>query len=344
MINLLEIEVSFEKLQRMLLAPVQLVLLLTGIRMKVFNHLSEPKSAEDVAKAISTHPKTTSLFLDGLAASDLLLKKKGLYQNSPIAQEFLVEDSSKCFLGQLFLIQGQLKPLTALKDLPKLIKEGPPPSSSPEFDLGNEELWYQAAVSYEVNYERAEAQQAVEIVSELPEFPSFKKMLDFAGGPGIIGIAIVAAHPNMRGVIYDQPKIVKVAESYIKEYGMEDRMEVLSGDYTRNPIGEEYDLIWASEAFDFVKDDLDPVMKKIYDALNPGGVLVSFHYELTHERTKPDIPALSDVLTRLINCDKGGLFDQWAIADSMLRIGFKSVRSCTVDTFRGPMDLDIGRK
>ena len=27
-----------------------------------------------------------------------------------------------------------------------------------------------------------------------------------------------------------------------------------------------------------------------------------------------------------------------------LRVGFKSDRGCTLDTDRGPMDLDIGRK
>jgi hypothetical protein len=36
--------------------------------------------------------------------------------------------------------------------------------------------------------------------------------------------------------------------------------------------------------------------------------------------------------------------DQGFIADSMLRVGFKSVRSRTLDTDWGPMDLDIGRK
>ena len=37
-------------------------------------------------------------------------------------------------------------------------------------------------------------------------------------------------------------------------------------------------------------------------------------------------------------------FDQGEIADSMLRVGFRSVRSRTLDTDWGPMDLDIGRK
>ena len=37
-------------------------------------------------------------------------------------------------------------------------------------------------------------------------------------------------------------------------------------------------------------------------------------------------------------------FDQEEIADSMLRVCFKSVRSRTMDMDWGPMDLDIGRK
>jgi hypothetical protein len=37
-------------------------------------------------------------------------------------------------------------------------------------------------------------------------------------------------------------------------------------------------------------------------------------------------------------------FDQGFIADSMLRVGFKSARSHTLNTDWGPMDLDIGRK
>jgi hypothetical protein len=37
-------------------------------------------------------------------------------------------------------------------------------------------------------------------------------------------------------------------------------------------------------------------------------------------------------------------FDQGEISDSMLRVGFKSVRSRTLETDWGPMDLDVGRK
>jgi predicted TPR repeat methyltransferase len=194
-----------------------------------------------------------------------------------------------------------------------------------------------------VNVERAGiAQRIAEIVANLPESLSFRKMLDLGGGPGVIGIAIVIAHPNMKGVIFDQPTVVKVAECFIKEYEMEDRIEVLRGDFKHDSIGEGYDLIWASSVLNFVKENMDSLMKKIYDALNPGGVFISCHDGLTCERSKPEIMVLGWLSMALMGTDMG--LDQGVIADCMLRVGFKSVRSRTLDTPIGPMDLDIGRK
>jgi len=334
-----EVNVSFEKLYRMLAGPIKSKLLLTGIELGVFNQLSEPKSAEAVAKTIGAHPGNTRLFLDGLAAIDLVVKKNGLYQNTPVTQSFLVE-GSPTFLEQMLTLTAQMS-YVALDNLPRLVREGPPPPS-PEADIDTEETWEQFAAGI-ANYQRAGlAQQAVEIVSELSEFPSFKKMLDLGGGPGLVGIAIVAAHPSMKGVIFDKPAVVKVAETFIKEYGMEDRIEVLGGDYNHDPLGDGYDLIWASAALYSARDNMDLLMKKIYDALNPGGVFVSFHEGLTDERTKPDIHVLFSASMVLMGQDIS--FNQGFIADSMLRVGFKSVRSRTLGTSIGPMDLDIGRK
>jgi hypothetical protein len=83
-------------------------------------------------------------------------------------------------------------------------------------------------------------------------------------------------------------------------------------------------------------------MKKIYDALNPGGVFISFCEGLTHERTKTDFVVISMMSIALMGQDM--CFDQGEIADSMLRVGFKSVRSRTLDAPWDAADLDIGRK
>jgi len=333
------VNVSFEELYRMLVAPIRSKLLLTGIELKVFNHLSELRSAEAVAEAIGTHPENTRLFLDGLAASDLVVKRDGLYQNTPVTQAFLVEESPT-YLGLVFADQFQMN-YPVLNDLPRLVKEGPPPAL-PEADMNSEEMCMKFTAAHASSEHAGIAQQVAEVVSGLPESPSFRKMLDLGGGPGLIGIAAVAAHPSMNGIIFDRPSIVKVAETFIREYEMEERVEVLGGDYFRDSIGEGYDLVLASDNLYYDKDETDAIVKKIFDALNPSGVFISFHGGLTHEQTKPDMMVLGMILDKLMG--QGRMVDQGFIADSMLRAGFKSVQSRTLDTDWGPMDLDVGRK
>jgi SAM-dependent methyltransferase len=321
-----EVNVSFDELYKMLVAPIRSKLLWTGIELNVFEQLSELKSADAVAEAIGSHPMNTRLFLDGLTACDLLEKKKGLYQNTPVTQAFLIEESPT-YLGLVFADQFQIN-YPILNDLPKLVKNGPPPTL-PEADMNTEEMCMKFTVAHACSERAGIAQQVAEIISSLPEFPSFRKMLDLGGGPGLIGIAAVAAHPNMLGVIFDR-------------YGMGDRVDVLGGDYFHDSIGEGYDLVLASDNIYYGKDELDSIVKKIFDALNPAGVFISFHGGLIHERTKPDMMVLGMILDELMG--QGMMLDQGFIADSMLRGGFQSVRSRTLDTDWGPMDLDIGRK
>ena len=146
----------------------------------------------------------------------------------------------------------------------------------------------------------------------------------------------------MTGVLFDLPPMAKAAEAFIKEYGMADRMEVLGGDGFRDAIGEGYDLVVVCNSLQGDKNKFDSVVKKVYDVLNPGGVFISCFVGLTHEGTKPEICALSLLSMALAGQDTG--FDQEYVADSMLQGGFKSVRSRTLTTPLGPMELDIARK
>ena len=107
-------------------------------------------------------------------------------------------------------------------------------------------------------------------------------------------------------------------------------------------IGEKYDLIWVSGCLYYGKDNIDSLAKKIYNALNLGGVFVSYHEGLTHEHTRPDIMALSWLPTALVG--QNMVFNQGFLVNSVLRVGFKTIRSKTLETPVDPIDLDIGRK
>jgi predicted TPR repeat methyltransferase len=150
---------------------------------------------------------------------------------------------------------------------------------------------------------------AVALLLALPEFPAFRTMLDLGGGPGLIGMTIVAASPTMTGIIFDLHQVVKATRKYIHEYSMEARMDVLGGDFNRDSIGEGYDLVWMSIALQFAWS-IDAVVQKVYVSLNLGGVFASLYpFGYTHERTKPESMVLSllpmTLLGQAIGVDHG---------------------------------------
>lgn len=336
--NLPQVSLSFEPLTRMLYGAIPAQLFLTAIERKIFSQLTEPMSAESLAGQLQMHPQSAPPFLDALAANDLLHKRDGCYQNTPLADAFLVE-GRPTYLGDVFVnLTEYMRP--ALEALSALAREGrvPPTDSSPPSSPAREAEIYG-------NYQRAgRAQQAAAIIRQLPEFPGMRKMLDLGAGAGLIGLAIVAAHPTMTGVLFDRPEVVQVARRFTREYELEDRVATVGGDYTTDPIGDGYDLVWTSYALNFQHGDLEPIMRKIHAALKPGGIFVSLAEGLTHERTKPAMLVNSMLAHSLAGRDL--VFEEGEIAQAMLLAGFRSVHSRQVEDccWHGPAILDIARK
>ncbi|WP_020588046.1 methyltransferase [Desulfobacter curvatus] len=312
-------------------------LLITAIELKIFDCLSTPQSAETVATRLKTHPVYTQYLLDGLAALSLLDKKNGCYGNQPDTQAVL-HSQSPAYQGEGFSMMNKMSQ-AVLGDMGHIVRFGPRENS---VDISDETVWEAYARSM-ANYERGgTAQQMATRVSQIKGFSSFKKMLDLGGGPGLHCIAIVAEHASMHGVIFDRPAVVKVAEEFIAEYEMADRITTMAGDYIKDPIGENYDLIWASATLNFVRFDLKSMLEKIHHALKPGGVFVSLADGLTHERTRPKAYVLGCMSWMFSGPDL--MFNRGEIAEAMRRVGFSSVESETVRTAMMPMELDIARK
>ena len=335
------VDVSFKEIHGLLYAPIKLQLLLTAIELKIFNHLSAPTSAEKVAEIIDGHVQNTAILLDGLTGIDLVKKHNGLYQNTAEAEMFLVEDKPT-YLGKEFSRQGYCEP-DRFKDLTKLVLNGPPSSSKVKEYNASDEMSAEDVLSY-VNIEKAGRGQGIaDIASSLPEFPSFSRMLDLGCGPGLNGAAIIDAHPNMTGVAFDRPDTIKITAKAIRDIGLDDRIKTIGGDYIQDSIGEGYDLVLTSDTLYYNPENMALVLGKIFNALNPGGVFIAIHPSLTYEYRNSSIYSLSMIYSSLTGNDMG-ILGHGAIADAILRAGFKSVRSCIVDLDWGPEDLNIARK
>ncbi len=326
-------------LYRICHASVKSKLLETAIQFKIFNLLSEPRSADDITKALGSHLQNTTLFLNALVACKLLIKEKALYRNAPVSEKFLVEGLPTS-LGERFARQSAMT-VRMNHDLPRLILEGPQAASA-ENSFEPMKKWADNT-AWLGNAARAGClQQMADIVEKLPEFPRFRRMLDLGGSHGMYCISMVKRHPTMTGTVFDLPPVIEVTKQFIREYQLEERIDVLPGDYNQGSIGQEYDLIWACSSLNFAQGNMDVVMEKIFNALTPSGVFINVSEGLTEEGTQPDFYTLYKVA--MIMSKPILPFEKGVIADAMSKAGFKHIQSATLETGWGEKDIDIARK
>lgn len=328
---------NYKRIFDITVGPLKEKLLMAAIQLKIFNYLIQPKTAYEITDILGSNMINTELFLNALVSLDLIEKEEGLYSNTEISKEIFI-NGNEYYLGEHFLSTRHWYNID-LQELTSLIIKGP----SKTMDISSEKVWGKQA-KLSANYQKLEAvQQASKLVSSLPEYPSLKKMLDLGAGSGIVGINIIENHPTMKGVLFDKPIVANVAKEFVSEYHLEERIEVRGGDYIKDDIGSGYDLVWARLTFNFHQQQLETIIGKVYDSLNTGGVFIYYGDGIKNEMTYPQ----ESVMHMLIGSLKSGYplnLAEGKVAEVMLNCGFRSVRSKTIMTNSGEMDIDIARK
>jgi hypothetical protein len=230
-----------------------------AINFKVFNYLSEPISAEAVARKLETKPEPTSRLLDMLAILGVISKKDGQYRNTTSAEEYLVE-GKPTYMGDMYVevvdMYGGM-----IGNIPQTFKSGVPEMTPDQ--LYSDEFW-PSHVDMTARGQRALwSYNALPQVIEMSEFPHFKRMIDLGGNAGILTVALVSRHPTLKGTVLDQPSVVEITKKIISEYGLQDRIDVIGADFSKDDIGKDYDLVWTSDTLEFFpdKDKLEEICK-----------------------------------------------------------------------------------
>jgi hypothetical protein len=63
------------------------------------------------------------------------------------------------------------------------------------------------------------------------DFGRFGTVVDVGGGQGALLAALLAAHPAMEGVLFDQAHVVELASPFLESAGVADRCRVVAGSF-----------------------------------------------------------------------------------------------------------------
>lgn len=334
-----DIQIGFKPLQDLLLKKSEANILLAAIELDLFSVLEKNHSAEGIAQILHLHPQNTAHILNALVAFNLIWKDGDIYNNSPIANDFLVS-GKPTYLGDYL---RTCDPWYAISPemICKLVREGP---KQAERDVNpHSENFLEMQTRGSINYQRSGmAHMVVRLVSSLPEYSDFKRMLDLGCGPGLLGIALALDHPTLNVILFDKPDIISVAERCVLEYGVSDRVTTMAGNYLNDSFGDGYDLILASMTLNYALGSFDRLMKKIYEGLNHGGVCATLSDGRTQNGSKPEEIVISMLLPDLLGQNMA--IGEDFIANAMFHTGFHRVRTKMVQSPIGELEWTIGKK
>jgi hypothetical protein len=106
------------------------------------------------------------------------------------------------------------------------------------------------------------------------DFGQFKTVVDVGGGNGALLAAVLAAHPNLRGVLFDQPHVVSGAHAMLESTGVADRCQILSGTFFDSVPDGGDGYILSRVIHDWEDEDSVRILRNVRRAITEDGRLV----------------------------------------------------------------------
>jgi len=105
------------------------------------------------------------------------------------------------------------------------------------------------------------------------DFSGIDTLADIAGGHGFLLSQILKANPNMKGILFDMEHVVAGAGETLRAFGVEDRVETVSGDFfTEVPEADAY--IMKHIIHDWDDERAVKILQTIHRAMKPEGKLL----------------------------------------------------------------------
>jgi SAM-dependent methyltransferase len=98
-----------------------------------------------------------------------------------------------------------------------------------------------------------------------------RTIADIGGGQGVLLAAILGAHQHLRGILFDVPAVTGSAAGLLRDAGLADRCEVVTGDFFQSvPAGADAYLM-ANVLHDWDDDRSRQILANCRQAMAPGG-------------------------------------------------------------------------
>ncbi len=293
--------------------------ILVGNKLGIFEKLAvHPMSARELADVLSVSEHGISLLLDALYGVGYVQRKRGQYTNASVAQKWLVE-SSPYYMGNLLRhFEDLWQPIGRLDEA---VKAGRPVQNFYDYLSGNPVAWR----NYTLGQKDMAVAAASEIVSKVKIPPQARKLVDLGGAHGCYSSSFCRKCRDLTALVIDFDSAVKTGQEVTKKEGMDKLVSFQAGNYITDDIGNDYDIALLCSIIHGDPPETNvATLHKVYNALNPSGVIV-INEILNYRGKKESEFGLLFALNMLVNTPRGKSYSYDEVRDWLHNTGFINI-------------------
>jgi SAM-dependent methyltransferase len=298
-----------------------------AIELDLFSAIGEgPGDVASLARRCSASERGVRILCDFLTIAGLLEKDEGKYRHSQTSAMFLDPRSPACiastaqFLGNPALHE----PYAHLAEIVRTGHTTLPGDGNVEAE---NPLWVQFAHSMAPMMAPMAAPLGAIALDGLS---GPVRVLDIAAGHGLFGIEVARQNPHAQIVAVDWAPVLEVAVANARKAGVDARYRTLPGSAFDVDYGEEYDIVLLTNFL----HHFDPrtcvnLLRKVHDALKPGGRAATLEFVPNEDRVSPPMAA-SFSLTMLASTPAGDAYTFSELEAMYREAGFERISAHAV--------------
>jgi SAM-dependent methyltransferase len=290
---------DFAEVSRLASGHVEARIIQCAVELGIFDRLAEtPRDAAHLAADLQTDARATELFLNALAALQLLRKQQNTFCLTPAAGTYLVRNSPQS-LCDMILFDASL--WSCWERLADSVRTGKPARSPDMYqeDRRETETFINAMDSL------VRARGDAEMLTRILDWRQVVTVLDIGSGPATYPIALCRRYPHLHATVFDLPGTLEITRRYVRSAGLEKRIELTAGDYHTDTIAGRYDVVFLSNVIHGEgHQENNRLMGKLATHLNPAGRLIIKDHILDESGAHPPVGAIFALLM-LLTTDAG---------------------------------------
>lgn len=272
-----------------LLAFQKSAALRTAVELDLFRAIGEGLGdAASLARRCAASERGMRILCDYLTVLGFLQKQDGRYQHTPTSAAFLDPRSPTCVASiSQFLTNAMMH--DPCRQLTEIVRTGTTVLPGEGSVAAENPDWVEFAHSM-APMMAPMAGPLGAIALEGLSGPV--RVLDIAAGHGLFGIEVGKQNPEARITGQDWAPVLEVAQANARKAGLGDRYDTLPGSAFEVEFGGPYDIVLLTNFLHhFDAPTCVSILRKVRDALKPGGRAAALEFVPHEDRVSPPMAA-----------------------------------------------------